>query len=109
MFILIIIYLLNLLKNFKQIKIILYIIQKYIVCKVLHFGSILSGQDTMLREGDVVTDPFNVLNVKDIYIDKEFYKTPLKYIPLVNSEGGFEPFLTLEMMLTHSSLVSFVK
>jgi hypothetical protein len=26
----------------------------------------------MLKEGDVVTDPFNALNVKDIYIDKEF-------------------------------------
>ena len=49
---------------------------------MLHFGSILSGQDTILKEGDAVTDPFNVLNVKDIYIDKEFAAALIGFLPL---------------------------
>ena len=58
---------------------------------MLHFGSILSGQDTMLKEGDTVTDPFNVLNVKDIYIDKEFavLLQHIDYNKLINSTANF--------------------
>lgn len=39
---------------------------------MLHFGSILSGQNKILEEGDILTDPFNALAVEDICIEKQF-------------------------------------
>jgi hypothetical protein len=57
---------------------------------MLHFG-ILAGQDKTLEIGDIVTDPFNVLNVKDIYIDKEFtiLLQHIDYNKLINSTANF--------------------
>ena len=45
----------------------------------------------MLKEGDLVTDPFNALNVKDIYIDKEFavLLQHIDYNKLINSTANF--------------------
>lgn len=45
----------------------------------------------MLKEGDAVTDPFNVLNVKYIYIDKEFavLLQHIDYDKLLHSTANF--------------------
>ena len=45
----------------------------------------------MLKEGDAVTDPFNVLNVKDIYIDKEFavLLQRIDYNKLIDNTANF--------------------
>lgn len=45
----------------------------------------------MLKEGDAVTDPFNALNVKDIYIDKEFavLLQHIDYNKLIDNTANF--------------------
>lgn len=57
---------------------------------MLHFG-ILAGQDKILEEGDIVTDPFNVLDVKEVYIDKEFAVlfNDIDYNKLVDCTANF--------------------
>ena len=58
---------------------------------MLHFG-ILAGQDETLEIGDYVTDPFNVLNVSEVYIDKEFAVlfNDIDYNKLVDCTANFD-------------------